>query len=49
MLRFENLGDLIDTDLDPDKAAIVDLGAGAPREFTYRQMHALACGVARTQ
>jgi long-chain acyl-CoA synthetase len=47
MLRFENLGDLIDTDLDPDKVAIVDLGSGAPREFTYRQMDALASGVAR--
>jgi acyl-CoA synthetase (AMP-forming)/AMP-acid ligase II len=46
-MRFENLGDLIDTDLDPDKTAIVDLGAGLQREFTYRQMHALACGVAR--
>ena len=38
MLRFENLGDLIDTDLDPDKIAIVDLGTSTPREFTYRQM-----------
>ena len=47
MLRFENLGDLIDTDLDPDKIAIVDLGTGTPREFTYRKMQALACGVAR--
>ena len=47
MLRFENLGDLIDTDLDPDKVAIVDLGRAAPREFTYRQMEALSSGVAR--
>ena len=47
MLRFENLGDLIDTDLDPDKTAIVDLGTGSPREFTYRQMYALSSGVAR--
>ena len=47
MLRFENLGDLIDTDLDPDKIAIVDLGTGSPREFTYRQMETLATGVAR--
>jgi acyl-CoA synthetase (AMP-forming)/AMP-acid ligase II len=47
MLRFENLGDLIDTDLDPDKIAIVDLGTGLPREFTYRQMETLATGVAR--
>jgi acyl-CoA synthetase (AMP-forming)/AMP-acid ligase II len=47
MQRFENLGDLIDTDLDPDKVAIVDLGTGVPREFTYRQMEALATGVAR--
>ena len=47
MLRFENLGDLIDTDLDLDKIAIIDLGTGAPREFTYRQMEKLAAGVAR--
>jgi acyl-CoA synthetase (AMP-forming)/AMP-acid ligase II len=47
MLRFENLGDLIDTDLDPDKVAIIDLGTGAAREFTYGQMETLATGVAR--
>jgi long-chain acyl-CoA synthetase len=47
MLKFENLGDLIDTDLDADKIAIVDLGARSPREFSYRQMNALASGVAR--
>jgi len=47
MLRFENLGDLIDTDLDPDKIAIIDLGTGAPREFTYRQMEAISSGAAR--
>jgi acyl-CoA synthetase (AMP-forming)/AMP-acid ligase II len=47
MLRFENLGDLIDTDLDPDKIAIVDLGTGTPRDFTYRRMATLATGVAR--
>jgi acyl-CoA synthetase (AMP-forming)/AMP-acid ligase II len=50
MLRFENLGDLIDTDRDPDKAAIIDLSVGvaAPREFTYRKLDALASGVARS-
>jgi long-chain acyl-CoA synthetase len=49
MLRFENLGDLIDTGLDPDKTAIIDLGAGrrAPREYSYREIDALASGVAR--
>jgi long-chain acyl-CoA synthetase len=47
MFRFENLGDLIDVDLDPDKTAIIDLDTGAPREFTYRKMDALASGVAR--
>jgi len=47
MLRFENLGDLIDTDLDADKIAIIDLGTGSPREFSYRQMDELASGVAR--
>jgi acyl-CoA synthetase (AMP-forming)/AMP-acid ligase II len=50
MLRFENLGDLIDTDRDTDKTAIIDLTAGvaAAREFSYREMDALACGVARS-
>jgi acyl-CoA synthetase (AMP-forming)/AMP-acid ligase II len=50
MLRFENLGDLIDTDRDTDKTAIIDLTAGvaAPREFSYREMDALARGVARS-
>ena len=47
MLKFENLGELIDTDLDADKIAIIDLGTGSPREFSYRQMNALASGVAR--
>jgi acyl-CoA synthetase (AMP-forming)/AMP-acid ligase II len=47
MLRFENLGDLIDTELDADKVAIIDLGTGGAREFTYRQMEALSTGVAR--
>jgi acyl-CoA synthetase (AMP-forming)/AMP-acid ligase II len=47
MQRFENLGDLIDTALDPAKIAIIDLGTGTPREFTYRQMEGLSSGVAR--
>ena len=47
MLKFENLGDLIDSDLDADKIAIIDLGTGSPRQFSYRQMNALASGVAR--
>src|SRR5258706_4720549 len=47
MLRFENLGDLIDKDQDPNKIAIVDLGGESPpREFSYRKIDALARGVA---
>jgi acyl-CoA synthetase (AMP-forming)/AMP-acid ligase II len=47
MTEFTNLGDLIRRDRDPDKLAIVDLGGGGPREFTYRRLDMLACGVAR--
>src|SRR6266446_4761402 len=48
MFRFENLGDLIDRDLDLDKIAIVDLGGESPpREFSYRKVDALARGIAR--
>ena len=47
MSRFENLGDLIDRDLDLDKTAIIDLGGESPpREFSYRKIDALARGVA---
>src|SRR5262249_29999331 len=44
---FINLGDLIRRDLDLDKVAIVDLGGESPREFTFRQIDAMAQGVAR--
>jgi long-chain acyl-CoA synthetase len=48
MPQFENLGDLIRRDCDLDRVAIVDLGGEAPpREFTYREIDGLACGVAR--
>jgi len=48
MTRFENLGDLIPRDRDLDKTAIVDLGGEAPpREFTFRQIDAMAQSVAR--
>src|SRR4051794_36677694 len=47
MVEFSNLGDLIRRDLDLDKVAIVDLGGELPREFTYRQIDAMAHGVAR--
>src|SRR5204863_1048420 len=48
MARFENLGDLIERDSDPDKAAIIDLGGETPpREFSYRRLDELARGVAR--
>src|SRR4051794_10808139 len=47
MTEFTNLGDLIRRDLDLAKIAIVDLGGETPREFTYRQIDAMAQGVAR--
>jgi long-chain acyl-CoA synthetase len=48
MPAFENLGDLIRRDRDPDKRAVIDLGGETPpREYTYRQIDEMACGVAR--
>src|SRR5258706_14150674 len=48
MAQFENLGDLIEPGLDPDKLAIIDLGGeNPPREFSYRRLNELARGVAR--
>ena len=45
---FTNLGDLVRRDRDLDKVAFVDLGGEhPPREFTYRQIDAMANGVAR--
>ena len=48
MPEFENLGDLIRRDRDPDKIGIVDLGGETPpREFTYREIDEMASAVAR--
>src|SRR5712671_3950887 len=48
MPTFTNLGDLIPRDRDLDKAAIIDLGGErVPREFTFRQIDAMANSVAR--
>jgi acyl-CoA synthetase (AMP-forming)/AMP-acid ligase II len=48
MARFQNLGDLIPRERDLAKIAIVDLGGeGAPREFSFAQIDAMANGVAR--
>jgi long-chain acyl-CoA synthetase len=48
MREIYNLGDLIDRDRDPDKLALIDLGGeSGPREFSYRQLDAMANGVAR--
>src|SRR5437764_4634454 len=48
MLQFENLGDLIERDRDPDRIAIIDLGGeNPPREFTYRKLDEIARAVAR--
>jgi len=46
--RFENLGDLIERNGDFRQARIIDLGGESPlREFSYRKLDELACGVAR--
>ncbi|MFL6797051.1 MAG: class I adenylate-forming enzyme family protein [Xanthobacteraceae bacterium] len=46
--RFSNLGDLITRDHDLDKVAVIDLaGEAGAREFTYRDVDQMACGVAR--
>jgi len=45
---FGNLGELIDKDQDPEKIAIIDLGEGGPREFSYRQLDEMARGIARS-
>jgi acyl-CoA synthetase (AMP-forming)/AMP-acid ligase II len=48
MAGFNNLGDLIRRDLDPNKVAIIDLGGEqGPREFTYADLDAMANAVAR--
>ena len=48
MPAFTNLGDLVRRDRDLSKVAIIDLGGEEiPREFSYRQLDAMADGVAR--
>jgi long-chain acyl-CoA synthetase len=48
MSAFTNLGDLIRRERDLDKVALIDLGGeAAPRVFSYRQLDAMANGVAR--
>jgi acyl-CoA synthetase (AMP-forming)/AMP-acid ligase II len=44
---FTNLGDLIRRDCDPRRLAIIDLGGGSERSFTYTDLDAMARGVAR--
>ena len=46
--RWRNLGDAIDRSGDPEATAIIDLGGDrAPRHYSYREIDALANGVAR--
>ncbi len=48
MPNFQNLGDLIPRDRNPDKIAVIDLGGEhAPRQFSFAQIDAMANGVAR--
>jgi long-chain acyl-CoA synthetase len=44
---FSNLGALTSEDGDPDKAAIIDLGTGEARRFSYRDFETQADAVAR--
>jgi long-chain acyl-CoA synthetase len=44
---FFNLGALTSKDGDPDKVAIIDLGTGEERRFSYRDFEAQANAVAR--
>jgi long-chain acyl-CoA synthetase len=46
-MTFANAGDLVRRDRDLDKTAIVDLGAGAPREVSFAALDAMANAVAR--
>ena len=45
---FANLGALTSKDRDPDKAAIIDLGTGQERRFSYRDFEGQANAVARS-
>ena len=45
---FDNLGNAIDRDGDPEAPAVIDLGAGTePRVYSYREIEALAGATAR--
>jgi long-chain acyl-CoA synthetase len=44
---FTNLGDLIRRDRDPRQPAIIDLGGEGERFFTFADLDAMTCGVAR--
>jgi acyl-CoA synthetase (AMP-forming)/AMP-acid ligase II len=46
-VAFFNLGALTSKDGDPDKVAIIDLGAGRERRFSYRDFEEQANAVAR--
>jgi len=44
---FTNLGALTSTDGELDKTAVIDLGTGQERRFTYRDFEGEANAVAR--
>jgi acyl-CoA synthetase (AMP-forming)/AMP-acid ligase II len=47
MTRIVNLGDLFPQSVDREKTAVIDLGTGSARQFTYGALDTMARGIAR--